>query len=217
MKAGQTDLAIAEYRSLVNVPGVAPYLADLLIQRTAAQPASLRNWSEVDRLLREDQPAIADPIQRILLRADRLFASGDLLAAINTLENAQSRHRDQPQISAALARMHGKFGDGLRHRLEVMIAEQPRNSDAYAALVREQLAVSNPEQAPTDRLAVVHQMLDAMVNGSHSATKNLAEQDRLQLTIETIAIIVGLEHRFGRDTLHFVAGRSGRTVFANAG
>lgn len=216
VKAGQTDLAIAEYRGLVNVPGVAPYLADLLIQRTATQPASLRNWSEVDQLLREDQPAIADPIQRILLRADRLFAAGDLLAAINTLENAHSRHRDQSQISAALARMHGKFGDGLRQRLEVMIAEQPRNSEAYAALVREQLVAATAESDSSARLAAAHEMLDAMVNGSHSAIKDLPEQDRLQLTIETIAIIVGLEHRLGRDTytssLEEAAVRLSRTL-----
>src|SRR5690606_4224899 len=99
--AGQLDLAIAEYRQLQDVKGVSAYLADLLIRKNLQQPPSLREWDEVDAILRDDDPMIPDPVQRILLRTDRLFAAGEIVRAINTLENAFIRHASRPEILTA--------------------------------------------------------------------------------------------------------------------
>ncbi|MFN9718483.1 MAG: tetratricopeptide repeat protein [Planctomycetota bacterium] len=199
VRAGQTDLAIAEYRGLVHVPGVAPYLVDLLIQRNADQPASLRNWTEVDQLLREDQPTITDPVQRVLLRADRLFASGDIMAAINTLENAQARDSSQPQLVAAIARIHGTYGELLRQRLETMTLEQPENPSAYAALIRQHLLIPASEDPHSDAYVTTQQMIDDIVSGSRPATAGLSEQARLLLAIEVLEIVMTLERRIGRN------------------
>lgn len=205
IKAGQTDLAIAEYRGLVTVPGVAPYLADLLIQKTAAQPASLRDWNEVDELLREDHPKIADPIQRLLLRADRLFASGQIVSAINTLENAQVRLPDQIQIKLAAARVHTTYADGIRQRLETLVSENPLNSEAHAALIREQLAqTAKPDQTEatfnTDAILAAMSLVDAIAEGKAPSVKQLSTDARLLLAIDTLRIVITLERRLGRES-----------------
>lgn len=204
VKAGQTELAIAEYRGLVTVPGVAPYLTDLLIQRTAAQPASLRDWSEVDQFLREDRPMISDPTQRVLLRADRLFAAGQIIAAINTLESAKTRYPKQMQFKIAIDRMQTKFADGIRQRLETMITENPLNAEAHAALIREQLAQSTTKPDGTvgessPGLPASMNRIQAMADGQSPATQRLPQEARLTLAIETLRHIVTLERRIGRE------------------
>ena len=155
VQSGQIDLAISEYRQLRNVAGVNACLADLLIQKNLQQPASLRTWDEVDALIREDEPQIADAAQRILLRADRLFASGQIIAAIHTLEYGAVVQPKRDELRSALRRLTSDYAADLRSRLDQLAEEDPANAEVQSMRVRQELSKSGLPQG----LAMIESIL----------------------------------------------------------
>ena len=139
VQSGQFDLAIAEYRQLQTIPGVTACLADLIIRRNLNQSASLRNWDELDELIREENPQISDPVQRALLRADRHFATGQLLTAIQTLEHAAVVYPKRTEVPSALKRLRGELAPAIYQRLTQLSKEDPSNTQVLAALFRHTL------------------------------------------------------------------------------
>lgn len=188
IKAGRSDLAIAEYRQLLHVPGVPAYLADLLIQKNLNQPTGLRDWKEIANLTRDQDPLIPDSLQRILLQADMLMASGRISEAIMHLETARVENPKNDVLERAIARLHGEHSGHLRSRLESLATDSPDNHDVLAALVRLELGASRPESAL--------QFLDTIATGKHAP--KFTPPQSLELAIRTSETVTALETLCGR-------------------
>jgi len=185
VQSDQFDLAIAEYRHLQDIPHVRACMADLIIRRNLNQSASLRNWEELDELIREDKPQIADPVQRTLLRADRHFATGQLLTAIQTLEHAAVLHPHRPEVESALKRLRGELAPAIHDRLTQLAQEDPSNTQVLAALFRHTLIING--------LGPALEMLD-----NSRPTRSTASDDQenwLLLKLETLSHAQALELR----------------------
>ncbi len=192
VQSGQLDLAIAEYRQLKSITGVTASLADLIIQRNLQQPESLRNWDEVDELTREMNPQIADPVQRALLRADRLFATGQIVTALHTLEHAAAMSPDRKEITSAQRRLNGEFSVGINERLAKLAAEDPSNAEVQAALIRQKLNSEGSDAAIA--------MLESIARPQNSATTATAAESHeaaLLLATRISNLIVSLEKKSG--------------------
>jgi tetratricopeptide (TPR) repeat protein len=187
VQSGQIDLAIAEYRQLKNISGVTASLTDLMIQRNLQQPKSLRNWDEVDELTREVNPQIADPVQRALLRADRFFATGQILAALQTLEHATALYPDRREIVSTQRRLIGEFSVGINERLAKLAAEEPSNAEVQAALIRQKLDSEGPDSAIA--------MLETIAGPKNSAAA--AQETALLFAIRISKLVVSLEKKDG--------------------
>jgi tetratricopeptide (TPR) repeat protein len=187
VQSGQLDLAIAEYRQLKNITGITASLADLMIQRNLQQPESLRNWDEVDELTREVNPQIADPVQRALLRADRLFATGQIVTALQTLEHATVMYPDRKEIVSAQRRLNGEFSVGISERLAKLAAEEPSNAEVQATLIRQKLNSEGSDAAIA--------MLETTARPKNSAAES--EETTLLLAIRISNLIVSLERKGG--------------------
>lgn len=183
LKAGRKDLAIAEYRHLVEIPGVPAFLADLIIQRNLELPAGLREWNEVADLVRDENPRIADSTERALLRTDLLMASGRVTEAIAGLERASASSPANAPLQRALARLNGPHSGGLQHRLQQIASNTPEDHNILATLVRLKLNANEAEEA----LA----MLDRIASGHHSPHLNAA--DALLLAVRTTQRVISLE------------------------
>jgi tetratricopeptide (TPR) repeat protein len=131
----QLDLAIAEYQQILSEAGVAAQLADLMIRRNLQQAPELRNWNEIDRLLSDTNPLIRDPAERILLKADRYFAAGEMLKALTTLEKGRAAYPDRTEIAAAIRRLQGDLSPLLEARLKRLIEEFPANTEVAAVWI----------------------------------------------------------------------------------
>lgn len=190
LKSGRKDMAIAEYRHLLDVPGVPAFLADLLIQRNLEQPAGLRNWNEVAEIVRDGNPLITDQTQRTLLQIDLLMASGRITEAIARLESALAIAPANAALQRALAKLNGEMNDELRGRLTQLASEMPENDDVLAALVRLNLGANRPEGA----LA----MLENIATGQQNPAESLV------LAIRTAERVIALETRLGRTEYHEV-------------
>jgi len=189
VQSGQIDFAIAEYKQLQDVPGVTAGLADLLIRRNLQQSALLRNWEEVDLLIREENPLIPDPLQRQLLRADRLFAAGQILSAIRTLEHALILHPNRPEAVAATKRMRSDFGVAIDDRLTQLAKENPANAEVHAAMIRSALSSSGLPQAV--------EILNLMKQRTSETERD--REASLQLVIQTLNHVISLERQFQRQ------------------
>jgi predicted Zn-dependent protease len=187
VQSGQLDLAIAEYQQLRNIPGVTASLADLMIQRNLQQPESLRNWDEVDELTREVNPQIADPVQRALLRADRLFATGQIVTALQTLEHAATTYPDRKEILSAQRRLNGEFSVGINERLAKLAAEEPGNSEVQAALIRQKLDSEGTDAAIA--------MLESIARPQNTAAAG--KESALLLAIRISHLVASLERKAG--------------------
>ncbi|MEJ7596061.1 MAG: tetratricopeptide repeat protein, partial [Planctomycetaceae bacterium] len=188
IKSGKNDMAIAEYRQLLDVPGVPAFLADLLIQRNLEQPAGLRNWTEVAELVREGNPFITDQTQRTLLRTDLLMASGRMTEAIASLESASTINPANPAFQRALARLNGEHSGELQSRLEQLAIDAPENNDVLAALMRLDLGANRAESA----LVILEDIATRQRN------PNLSSAEALTLAIRTAERVIALEKRRGR-------------------
>ena len=136
LETGRIDLAIAEYRQLMEVDGVPELMTSLLIRETLQQPATRRNWRELDELLQDEEPIISDNVQRILLKADLLFAKGHPALALRTLDFAVSKHPDNVPFWSARRRVLTDKQGKLNQRMEVTLANRPGNSEAHVAILR---------------------------------------------------------------------------------
>jgi predicted Zn-dependent protease len=188
IKSGRKDLAIAEYRQLLDVPGVAAFLADLIIQRNLEQPLGLRNWNEAAELVRDRNPYITDTTQRLLLQADLMMASGRITDAIASLEKARAANPANSSVERALARLSGERSGGLHDRLQQLANDSPDNHDILAALVRLELGASNAESA----LKLLETIASDQRNPRMDSVQSLA------LAIRTGERVVELEKHLGR-------------------
>lgn len=188
IKSGRKDLAIAEYRQLLDVPGVAAFLADLLIQRNLEQPPGLRKWNEVAELVRDRNPYITDTTQRLLLQADLMMASGKITDAISILEKAKAAHPTNASIERALARLSGERSGGLHDRLQQLAKDSPENYDLLAALIRQELGTSDADSAL--------KLLENIASGERNPQKNSMQS--LSLAIRTGERVLELERHLGR-------------------
>ena len=188
IKSGRKDLAIVEYRQLLDVPGVAPFLADLIIQRNLEQPVGLRNWNEATELVRDKDPYITDTTQRTLLQADLLMATGKIADAIAKLENAKSANPKNSALERALARLSGNESGGLYERLTQLANDAPENFEVLAALIRHELGTSEPATA----LKILENIAAGQRNPRMDSAKSLA------LAIHTSERIIELENHLGR-------------------
>ena len=186
--SGRKDMAIAEYRQLLEVPGVPALLADLLIQRNLEQPAGLRNWNEVAALVRDRNPFITDPTQRTLLRADLLMASGRMTEAIASLESALASNSENSALQRVMASLNGEHIDGLQKRLQQLAIDTPENHDVLAALVRLDLGMNRAESS----LKTLEEIATRK-RGPH-----LKSAEALTLAIRTTERIIALEMHLGR-------------------
>ncbi len=190
LKSGRKDLAIAEYRQLLDVPGVAAFLADLIIQRNLEQPLGLRNWNEVADLVRDKNPRITDTTQRLLLQADLLMASGRITDAIASLERAKATNPANASIERALARLSGESTGGLRDRLQQLANDTPENYDLLAALIRQELGASDVDSAL--------KQLENIASGQRHP--RMDSMQSLALAIRTGERVLELEKHLGRST-----------------
>ena len=188
IKSGRKDLAIAEYRQLLDVPGVAAFLADLIIQRNLEQPLGLRNWNEVADLVRDRNPYITDTTQRLLLQADLMMASGKMTDAIVSLEKAKAANPANASIERALARLSGERSGGLHDRLQQLADDSPENYEVLAALVRQDLSASNADSAL--------KQLENIASGQRN--RRIDSVQSLALAIRTGERVLELEKHLGR-------------------
>lgn len=191
VKAGQLDMAIATYQELTDLPGVAPYLADLMIRRNLQQRPTLRRWDQLDELLREEKPMIPDPVQRSLLRADRLFAEGQILAALSVLDQASLQFPSRKEIQSAISRVSGEFSKDVEGRLRTLVAEQPLNPEIRAALIRLALGRKNSSSAVEE--------IEKLAN---EPPKGMTSDQAIQLAIISAEMAITQEQRVHRkDTV----------------
>lgn len=187
VQSGQLDLAIAEYQQLKDIPGVNASLADLMIQRNLQQPESLRNWDEVDELTREVNPQIIDPVQRVLLRADRMFATGQIVTALQTLEHAATLYPDRKEIVSAQRRLNGEFSVGINERLAKLAAEEPGNAEVQAALIRQKINSEGTDAAIA--------MLESMASPQNASAAE--KESALLLAIQISHLVASQEEKAG--------------------
>lgn len=188
IKSGRNDLAIAEYRQLLHVPGVAAFLADLLIQRNLEQSPGLRNWNEVADLVRDRNPYITDTTQRLLLQADLMMASGKITDAVASLEKAKAANPANASIERALARLSGESSGGLHDRLQQLAKDSPENCDLLAALIRQELGASHADSAL--------KLLEDIASGQRNPRMNSVQS--LTIAIRTGERVLELERHPGR-------------------
>jgi len=147
LESGDTHLAIAEYRQLMDVKGVPELLASLLIRETLKLPESRRNWREVESMLANDSTVITDETQKQLLQADLLFGQGQPAQALRMLDRAIHNQPKQVLFRTARRRLLDDQGLGLRRRMEETITRHPQNEEAYVVLTRLQLQHDDPSSA----------------------------------------------------------------------
>ncbi|HQX50065.1 MAG TPA: tetratricopeptide repeat protein [Planctomycetaceae bacterium] len=204
IKSGRTDLAIAEYRHLLDVPGVPAYLAELLIQRNLQQPTGQRDWSEVASLVRDENPYIVSPSQRTLLQADLMMASGRITQAIVHLESAHAENPEDAAVDRALARLNGEQSGRLRERLQQLAIDYPANHEVLAALIRLEIGANHADAAS--------KMLEDIATNPRGS--KLTQIESLTLAIRTAETVTALETQRGR-TSHAEIFRDATRRFAS--
>jgi tetratricopeptide (TPR) repeat protein len=98
IRNNQLVSAINEYRQLTVIPRVAAFLADLLIEAQTTKLVEPTRWKEIDALVGERSKFVPDPIERAVLRADRMFAEGKTREAWLTLTNLL---KENPKVAEA--------------------------------------------------------------------------------------------------------------------
>jgi tetratricopeptide (TPR) repeat protein len=181
MASGKTDLAIAEYRQLLHVPGVPAYLASVLISHYLTVSDELRDWKFVEDLIREEDPRISDPVERLLLRADMHLARGEYLNALQLVEDGAVRFPNRHEAQSALRRLHGENSHDIRERLEEVYRQNPDNGGALAALVHLEAAGGDEKNA---RLRMIR-----VLDGAENATMTMSKESRLRLVQQTLNVL----------------------------
>ncbi|MCA9063405.1 MAG: tetratricopeptide repeat protein [Planctomycetaceae bacterium] len=189
MESGQTDLAIAEFRQLKHLDGVPAYLASLLIQQNLQREPSIRNWKEVEELIRESDPFIDDAVQRLMLRSDMLFAMGQLDRVIPLLEDAEKQFPGRPEIRRAIDLLNNNRSDSIARRLNLLIQWEPLNPSVQASMVRLKLASEN--------LTAAIQQLDEFAGGASAGEGSLESHHRMRTACDAAVLAADMEARAG--------------------
>lgn len=136
LDSGRTDLAIAEYRQLLHVRGVPELLTSLLIRDTLQQQISRQNWKELEHLLNDNEPVITDESQRLLLKADLLFARGYPARALRSLDTAAPRQPTNSLLHTARRRLLADDQGALMNHLEETLKRRPDDLESHVAILR---------------------------------------------------------------------------------
>lgn len=190
LESGNYEMAIAEYRQLLHVPGVPAWLASQIIRHNLNQREVLRDWTVFESLVRDDQPVIEDPVQRILLRADMLLASGKVVEALNLTEQAVQKYPTRPEPGRALRKLTGDQSEEIRKRLLQVIQQDVRNAEAHAMLLRMDLGSADTDAVSTG--------LEELVSGKKCP--GLGDEERLQLASGVLHLTEQMERSSGRTS-----------------
>jgi len=120
---GRQNEAIAQYETLLDVPGIAERLAVLLMMQEAQRPAGVRNWRKVEAVLDAAQSTKAGAIQSLLLRAEL-----EGLKAVTQGELGRARE-DAQLVAQARARLAN-----VETQLRSALQEQPKSVALWTAL-----------------------------------------------------------------------------------
>ena len=185
LRTDQIELAIAEYRQLLHVDGVPEFLSNLMIRHNLSLPRQSRDWSEVRKILRNNEPLVKDRVQRSLLQADLLFAEGFPAQAMDLLDQAARQMPDRPEIQRAYERLSAVHGDQLLERVEKVLAEDAANSEAHISVLRLLVARQN--------MSELESWLSGWLNGSSYPT--MEETARLHVLAQTATAVAESESR----------------------
>jgi tetratricopeptide (TPR) repeat protein len=183
----QKGLAVAAWRQLVHVPGVAASLADLLIRHNLTRPASARDWSEATRLIEAIPPLIDDPLERMLLQADLQFALGKPGAGCQTLELARVRYPDRAEFARALKYLRTTHSVHMLQRLKTAAAEDPEDVSTHVEIVQWHIAHDDLNQAAG--------WLQQLVNGQ--GTVPVTRGSGLQVAVACLRRVVAGQRQYG--------------------
>lgn len=185
LRTDQMELAIAEYRQLLHVEGVPEFLANLMIRHNLSLPRQSRDWTEVRKILRNNEPLVKDRVQRSLLQADLLFAEGFPAQAMDLLDEAARQMPDRPEIQRAYGRLSAVHGDQLLERVEKVLAEDAANSEAHISVLRLLVARQNMGELET-------WLLEWLNGSSYPAIDKI---ERLKVLAQTATAVAESEAR----------------------
>lgn len=218
LRSDQVNLAIAEYGQLLHVDGVPEFLANLMIKNNLTLPEHSRDWSEIERLVRNNPPLIKDEIQRSLLQADLLFAKGFPSKAMELLDDAGRRMPDRPEFARAYKRLSAVHGDHLMQRIRKVLDNDPTNQEAHSSMMQLFSA-----RVDTQGL---QDWMDGLV--STRTFPSLSEQQRMEILAKTTTMVADGEQlarghsastqlmlRYGQEAWRRLAISSPKFVFGN--
>lgn len=183
LRAEQTPMAIAEYKQLLHVEGVPPFLANLIIKYNLTLPKQQRNWETVREILGDEEPLIADPVQRGLLQADLLFAEGFPAQAMDHLDRIARRVPGRPEVERARQRLSNVHGEKLMTRVQDVLKEDPRSLEGHISLLRLQMARND--------VAGMDNWLKNLIDGT--AYPQLSQFERLKLLADSATSVADAE------------------------
>lgn len=178
LRSNQLPLAIAEYRQLLHVDGVPPFLANLMIRNNLTLPRSARRWDELKQLLAEDNDYIEDDVQRSLLTVDMIFAQGFPARAMDFLDDAARRMPNQPEFEEASKRLNTVHRDGLQKRIQQALDDDPTNPEAHESMLKLLATRNNGE---------MRVWLNDLIAGD--SWPNLKAEKRYQLVAQTAMVV----------------------------
>lgn len=182
LRSNRLPLAIAEYRQLLHVESVPPFLANLMIRHNLTLPRKSRNWDELEELLHPDNQHITDDVQRTLLTVDMLFAQGFPARAMAYLDDAVRRMPDQPEFQRAFERLNAVHGKGLQVKIRQALDDDPTNGEAHQSMLK--LLVS---RGPGE----VQEWLNGLLGGSD--WPRLQDEERYRILAETTSQVADAE------------------------
>lgn len=190
VEAGRHEEALKNYMTLLDVPGVADRVAELLAASEMHKADSSRNFKQVREFLAKAREKSPDNVHLALLEADLLVASGDFAAAESMLRDHAQRFADRPEIFQALVRFSARRADqGREERLQATQAVVDagkqkfgesvvvRTAQAELAMLRndgdveEQLrTLAQPPESfsPAEKLNLLNQFIALAQRGGHS-------------------------------------------------
>ncbi len=129
-------------------------LLRLLIQKTARQPRSQRNWQEVEKALVQAEKVLPHEIEKlVLVRVDLLLAQDRQDNAASVLASAQAKDPHNLQYRLALARLAQRKGDRTAALQILERAETELGSSPDLRLARLDYWASEPGDAAKVALA----------------------------------------------------------------
>lgn len=174
LRGNQLALAIAEYRQLLHVDGVPPFLANLMIRQNLTLPRSARRWDELKKLLSEESGYITDDVQRTLLTVDMIFAQGFPARAMDFLDDAARRMPDRPEYQRAVERLNAVHGEGLQKRIQQALDDDAGNPEAHESMLKLLATRDNDE---------MRVWLEGLMDGT--AWPSLKDEQRYLLVADT--------------------------------
>ena len=167
LRNNQLISAINEYRRLTVIPRVAAFMADLLIEAQTTELVEPSRWKEITALVGESAKFVPDPIERVILRADMMFAEGKTRQACLTLTNTLKENPNIAEASQAVDAATSLMLDRLMEKLSKTEYDPEANAAfemlaAYWATRDDNGKLTeyfeNPIDTTGERLELLHRM-----------------------------------------------------------